>query len=187
MLLITVSALAMSLTCSLIALGRGADTANLLAGTVAGLASGFVLVGTGVLLQAAPDLLHGWTTDVPDRLVADDLTHHGWSIRRPRTPRARLGYAFRAERGENAMYIAVHSSDCITHPRLTAPQWRKAKRRRCSYILALVDYLGMKEQQTWYVRDPAAVASASAIERAVSPPPLHRAWIDHLTIRAQDL
>lgn len=49
--------LAVSLTCSLWAIGRGADTATLLALTIVGSATGLVLVGLAVIQNTAPDLL----------------------------------------------------------------------------------------------------------------------------------
>lgn len=182
--LVTVSALALSLTCCLIALGSGADNSTLLAFTVAGLVSGFVLVAIGVARQVAPDLLEDWGPRGEERLIAEQLGRQDWYVTHLGSRRGR-GYDLKAERGNARIYVAVSASVVWTQPTLTQIQWKRAKRYGRSYVLAVVDYFGSEEQSTWYVRDPAA--TVTAIERAVSPPRLHRPWLEPSAVKADRL
>ena len=58
--LLASGALLLSVSCSLVAIGRGADSAAMFALTVSGLAAGLVLVSLGAVQNVAPDLLEGW-------------------------------------------------------------------------------------------------------------------------------
>jgi hypothetical protein len=58
--ILTGSALAVSLTCSLWAVARGTDTAPLFMLAIVGSATGLVFVGLAVIMNTAPDLLENW-------------------------------------------------------------------------------------------------------------------------------
>jgi hypothetical protein len=182
MVFVAVFALTVSLTCSFIALGRGADSSSLLAFTVAGLAAGLVLVATGVVRQVAPDVLEGWGPRVVDRLVGDELMRHDWAVKYPRN-RRRLAYDLRAERRDGNIRVGIKFSDSLTNPKLTPIEWDCAKKQGRSYVLAVVDFFGSEQQHVWYVRDP--TATALPIERAIPTPPVRRVCIEPLAVDAR--
>lgn len=184
MVLVTVGALALSLACSLVVLGRGGDSANLFAYVVGGLAAGTVLVGVGVVRQIAPDLFRDLAVRGDELLIADELRRCDWSVSNMGRRRG-FGYDIRAVRAGRTIFVAVTSSPVAAEPKLTAAQWKRCRRERDAFVLAVVDYLGSEWQSSWFVRDP--IARVAAVERAVPAPKLHRPWLEQRGVQAGQL
>jgi hypothetical protein len=194
---VAVWALAVSLICCFVALGRGADSTVLFALTVVGPAAGIVLVGVGVVRQLAPDLLPAWGLGVTGQLVGEELGRHDWMVVKAWANRRPFRYSLKATRGEERLYVVVKEPPGSFAPlQLTPDEWRWANKHREYYVLAVVDFFGSDELRTWYVTDP--TAPARPIERAISdhvagaqrrrrpvPPELPRAWLEPRAVEAR--
>jgi hypothetical protein len=119
-----------------------------------------------------------------ERLVAEQLIDHGWTVRYCGNQR-RLGFDLEARRSGEVLCVEVKSSVGFAHPELTESEWAAAQGHGEGYMLAVVDFYGVDQERVWYVRDPAGSASTS--QRSVSVFRLQRSSLEPLAAEAEFL
>lgn len=92
--------------------------------------------------------------------VAEDLAKFGWKVSY-RGNQTGVGYDLEAEHESGSrLRVEVKSSVAFTTPELTESEWEAAQKYGDEFVLAVVDFLGSSRQAIWYVRNPAATATA---------------------------
>jgi Domain of unknown function (DUF3883) len=150
------------------------------------------------VVEATPDLLHGplppelpFGAPLPELdspgvinsgigaelTVAAELSMQMWDVTYTGN-RQLLGYDLLAQRDGVVLRIEVKSSVGFTTPELTESEWSAALDHGDAYVLAVVDFYGSERQETWYLRNPAAIARPTI--RQVNVFRLPRASIDNL-------
>jgi hypothetical protein len=116
--------------------------------------------------------------------VAADLSVYGWHVSY-RGSQAGVGYDLEAQHDEELLCVEVKSSVGFTTPELSESEWAAAQEHGGQFVLAVVDFYGSERQTIWYVRDPAATATAA--ERTATIYRLARAALQEIRTEAEFL
>ncbi len=117
---------------------------------------------SGVPLPVETDPVELNTGIGAERAVAEQLVELGWHVLY-RGNQPGTGYDLEALKEGQTLRVEVKSSVGFTTPQLTESEWTAAQFFADEFVLGVVDFYGSQNQSIWYVRNPAAVATATEI------------------------